>query len=126
MKTDPKRAFTQAPALMGQGTARDLMMEAVIRLPLWQQILEAMTFEWKPPPELNWRFLFRLTFDSQAATGLSITPRPPEKVADSALQGQGVVGRNAIDTQLSALLAVIQLHYQPIGGQLAPQLALHP
>ena len=49
MKTDPKRAFTQAPALMGQGTARDLMMEAVIRLPLWQQVLEAMTFEWKPP-----------------------------------------------------------------------------
>ena len=50
MKTDPKRAFTQAPALMGQGTARDLMMESVIRLPLWQQVLEAMTFEWKPPP----------------------------------------------------------------------------
>ena len=49
MKTDPKRAFTQAPALMGQGTARDLMMESVIRLPLWQQVLEAMTFEWKPP-----------------------------------------------------------------------------
>lgn len=60
---------------MGQGTARDLMMEAVLRLPLWlvpqlrflvhdelvfsvpsdrlkeagQQILDAMTFEWKPP-----------------------------------------------------------------------------
>ena len=50
----------------------------------------------------------------------------PEKAGDSALQGQGVVGRNAIDTQLSALLAVIQLHYQPIGGQLAPQLALQP
>jgi len=49
MKTDPKRAFTQAPALMGQGTARDLMMEPVIRLPLWQQVLEAMTFKWKPP-----------------------------------------------------------------------------
>ena len=51
---------------------------------------------------------------------------PLKKAADSALQGQGVVGRNAIDTQLSALLAVIQLHYQPIGGQLAPQPALQP
>lgn len=28
-------AYTQAPALMGQGTARDLMMEGVLRLPQW-------------------------------------------------------------------------------------------
>lgn len=28
-------AYTQAPALMGQGTARDLMMEGVLRLPDW-------------------------------------------------------------------------------------------
>ena len=51
-------------------------------------------------------------------------PPTPENAADSALQRQGVVGRNGIDTQLSALLAVIQLHYQPIGGQLVPKLAL--
>lgn len=33
MLADPNRFFTQAPALMGQGTARDLMMEALLRLP---------------------------------------------------------------------------------------------
>jgi DNA polymerase-1 len=75
MRPNPARAWTQGPALMGQGTARDLMMEAVLRLPLelvpqlrflvhdelvfsvaadrWEstrdQILEAMTFEWAPP-----------------------------------------------------------------------------
>ena len=75
MRPNPDRAWTQGPALMGQGTARDLMMEAVLRLPLelvpqlrflvhdelvfsvpadsWEsardQILEAMTFEWAPP-----------------------------------------------------------------------------
>ena len=75
MKANPQRAYTQAPALMGQGTARDLMMEAVLRLPLWlvpqlrflvhdelvfsvprnrwitagKEILRAMTFEWAPP-----------------------------------------------------------------------------
>jgi DNA polymerase-1 len=75
MRPNPKRAWTQAPALMGQGTARDLMMEAVLRLPLElvpmlrflvhdelvfsipladadrleELILEAMNFEWAPP-----------------------------------------------------------------------------
>jgi DNA polymerase-1 len=75
MRPNPARAHTQAPALMGQGTARDLMMEAVLRLPvelvpmlrflvhdelvfsiplaeadrLEPLILEAMNFEWAPP-----------------------------------------------------------------------------
>ncbi len=75
MKANPDRAYTQAPALMGQGTARDLMMEVVLRLPLhlvsqlrflvhdelvfsvpqerWkiaeEEIRQAMTFEWAPP-----------------------------------------------------------------------------
>lgn len=75
MRPDPKRAYTQAPALMGQGTARDLMMECLLRLPddivrmLRAQVhdelvlevpeadeqdvravlAEAMTFEWAPP-----------------------------------------------------------------------------
>lgn len=33
MLADPARAYTQAPALMGQGTARDLMMQALLNLP---------------------------------------------------------------------------------------------
>lgn len=33
MRCDPKRAYTQAPALMGQGTARDIMAEGILRLP---------------------------------------------------------------------------------------------
>ncbi|MGH3500722.1 MAG: phage/plasmid primase, P4 family [Nocardioidaceae bacterium] len=33
MRPDPTRAYTQAPALMGQGAARDLMMEGLLRLP---------------------------------------------------------------------------------------------
>jgi DNA polymerase-1 len=33
MRVDPNRAWTQAPALMGQGCARDLMMEGLLRLP---------------------------------------------------------------------------------------------
>jgi DNA polymerase-1 len=32
MRCDPKRAHTQAPALMGQGCSRDLMCEALLRL----------------------------------------------------------------------------------------------
>lgn len=32
MRCDPERAHTQAPALMGQGTARDLMTTAMLRL----------------------------------------------------------------------------------------------
>ncbi|MBE9173291.1 hypothetical protein IQ216_09430 [Cyanobium sp. LEGE 06143] len=75
MRPNPARAHTQGPALMGQGTARDLMMLALLRLPLWlvpqlrflvhdelvfsvpvarldeagEQILQAMTFDWAPP-----------------------------------------------------------------------------
>ena len=33
MRCDPVRAYTQAPALMGQGTARDIMCEGLLRLP---------------------------------------------------------------------------------------------
>lgn len=33
MRCDPKRAYTQAPALMGQGTARDIMAEGILNLP---------------------------------------------------------------------------------------------
>ena len=33
MACDPKRAYTVAPALMGQGSARDLMCECLLRLP---------------------------------------------------------------------------------------------
>lgn len=32
MRPDPRRAHTQGPALMGQGAARDIMMEGLIRL----------------------------------------------------------------------------------------------
>ena len=35
MRIEPDREWTQAPAAMGQGTARDLMMEGVLRLPGW-------------------------------------------------------------------------------------------
>jgi len=33
MRCEPDRAYTQAPALMGQGAARDLMCDALLRLP---------------------------------------------------------------------------------------------
>jgi P4 family phage/plasmid primase-like protien len=33
LRCDPKRAYTQAPAQMGQGTARDIMCEGLLRLP---------------------------------------------------------------------------------------------
>jgi DNA polymerase-1 len=33
MRCDPERTYTQAPALMGQGTARDLLCDALLRLP---------------------------------------------------------------------------------------------
>lgn len=75
MLADPERAYTQAPALMGQGTARDLMMEALLRLPdfavrmlraqvhdeavfeiplalageIVPRIERAFNFEWAPP-----------------------------------------------------------------------------
>lgn len=76
MRADPERAHTQAPALMGQGCARDLMMDVVLRLPLEvvpmiraivhdeillsvpkdqandikTTVLEAMSFEWRDVP----------------------------------------------------------------------------
>jgi P4 family phage/plasmid primase-like protien len=75
MRPDPHRAHTQGPALMGQGTARDLMMDVILRLPseivkmlriqvhdeiilevpekdvadVSQIVKETMTFEWCPP-----------------------------------------------------------------------------
>lgn len=81
MKCDPERAYTQAPALMGQGAARDLMCEGLLRLverdsavtpylrgvvhdevilsvpaeeaEYWRDELEtAFTFEWKSVPIL--------------------------------------------------------------------------
>ena len=33
MRPDPEKAWTQGPALMGQGAARDIMMEGILRLP---------------------------------------------------------------------------------------------
>jgi hypothetical protein len=44
-----KQAFTVPLDRRTDVKARDLMMESVIRLPLLQQVLEAMTFKWKPP-----------------------------------------------------------------------------
>lgn len=40
MRCDPQRAYTQAPALMGQGSARDIMCEGLLRLPseLWPML----------------------------------------------------------------------------------------
>lgn len=35
ISVDPDCAYTQGPASLGQGTARDLMMEGVLRLPGW-------------------------------------------------------------------------------------------
>lgn len=78
MKCDPNRAWTQAPALQGQGAAADLMKEALLRMPadirpyyrmfvhdegVWsvpakdaeeigREIKKAMTFEWKGVPIL--------------------------------------------------------------------------
>lgn len=75
MRCNPDRAYTQAPALMGQGTARDLMMECLLRMPdeivrmlrvqvhdevilevpvkvlreVMAIVKEAMTFAWAPP-----------------------------------------------------------------------------
>lgn len=75
LRVDPSRAWTQAPALMGQGCARDLMMEGLLRLPdevlpmlravvhdevilsvpvdivvdVERVVLEALSFEWAPP-----------------------------------------------------------------------------
>ncbi|MCA1694030.1 MAG: hypothetical protein LC749_04480, partial [Actinobacteria bacterium] len=75
MRPNPDRAHTQGPALMGQGTARDLMMECLLRAPddvvrmlralVHDEIVlevptederdvrailhQAMNFEWAPP-----------------------------------------------------------------------------
>ena len=73
-RVDQERAYTQSPALIGQGCARDLMMEGILRLPIEvvpmlrmlvhdelvfsvpkdraddieAQILDALQFEWSP------------------------------------------------------------------------------
>jgi DNA polymerase-1 len=78
MRCDPARAYTQAPALMGQGGARDIMGEALLRLPgefrpylrtivhdevvmsvpakdaeeIGREVQKAMTWEWKGVPIL--------------------------------------------------------------------------
>lgn len=78
MRPDPHRAHTQGPALMGQGCARDLMMEGLLRLPeeilpmlraqvhdeivlsvpedavvdVQRAVLDALSFEWRGVPIL--------------------------------------------------------------------------
>ena len=78
MRPDPERAHTQGPALMGQGAARDIAMEGLLRLPrevypylrafihdevvlsvpaddadeVERVVLEALTFEWRGVPIL--------------------------------------------------------------------------
>jgi P4 family phage/plasmid primase-like protien len=75
MRVDPNRAWTQAPALMGQGAARDIAMEGLLRLPgeclpmlrafvhdevvlsvpadvvedVERTVVAALSFPWKPP-----------------------------------------------------------------------------
>lgn len=76
MRADPQRAHTQGPALMGQGAARDLMMEGLLELPaeilpmlraqihdevvlsvpadraeeIGRTVVAAMTFDWRGVP----------------------------------------------------------------------------
>lgn len=76
MRPDPSRSHTQGPALMGQGCARDLMMEGLLRLPdeilpmlraqvhdeivlsvpesdvadVERAVIEALSFEWRGVP----------------------------------------------------------------------------
>jgi len=81
MRPDPQRAYTQGPALMGQGAARDIMMEGLLRLAdrapevlpmlraqvhdeivlsvpkdqvedVRRAVVEALSFEWKGVPIL--------------------------------------------------------------------------
>jgi DNA polymerase-1 len=78
MRPNPERSFTQGPALMGQGAARDIMMTGLLNLPaeilpmlrvqvhdeivlsipadavedVRRVVLEAMQFEWKGIPIL--------------------------------------------------------------------------
>lgn len=75
MRCDPARAYTVAPALMGQGGARDIMCESLLRIPrefdqymrvmvhdevllsvpkrdaleIARVVKQAMTWEWMPP-----------------------------------------------------------------------------
>jgi len=75
MKANRERAYTQGPALMGQGAARDLAMHAILRMDdavvrmmkafihdelvfsvpvsraieVRQHVIDCMTFEWAPP-----------------------------------------------------------------------------
>jgi DNA polymerase I-like protein with 3'-5' exonuclease and polymerase domains len=77
LRCAPGREFTQAPALMGQGGARDVMMEGLLRLPaelrpmlravihdevvlsvpadqvedIERALVDAMSFEWCPYPD---------------------------------------------------------------------------
>ena len=37
MRCDPRSAYTVAPALMGQGGARDIMCESLLKLPDWMR-----------------------------------------------------------------------------------------
>ncbi len=79
MRADPQRAHTQAPALSGQGAARDIMMAGLLRLPaeclpmlraqihdelvfsvpsdcaedVGRSVIDAMSFEWKGVPILS-------------------------------------------------------------------------
>lgn len=76
MRCDPARAYTQAPALLGQGAAGDIMKEALLRMPeefrscyrnyvhdevvfdfpekdaeeMSREAMKAMTFEWRGVP----------------------------------------------------------------------------
>lgn len=78
MRADPQRAHTQAPALMGQGAARDIMMEGLLRMPaeilpmlraqihdeivlsvpaeraeeIGRTVVDALSFEWRGVPIL--------------------------------------------------------------------------
>lgn len=78
MRPDPQRAHTQGPALMGQGAARDIMMEGLLRLDrrilpmlraqvhdeivlsvpaaeadeVGRAVVEALSFEWRGVPIL--------------------------------------------------------------------------
>lgn len=79
MKCEPHRAYTQGPALIGQGCARDLMMQALLNLPdflirmlraqvhdeavfeipralageIVPRIEQAFNFEWAPDPSFR-------------------------------------------------------------------------
>jgi len=78
MRPDPQRAYTQGPALMGQGAARDIMMHGMLQLPaefrpmlraqihdeivlavpekdaeeIGREVVKALSFEWRGVPIL--------------------------------------------------------------------------